>query len=60
MRRGPYNPVPFRDGCKIVRIYEVPFTDSVGNRAVITKVDFFDKKGREILAYTLRVKWVGG
>lgn len=49
---------PFRKGCTIISIYEEDFVDRVGNKAVITKVDFFDKQGKEVLGYTLYVKWL--
>ena len=49
--------MPFRDGHKLIRLYEEEFVDKMGNEAIITKADFFDKKGKEVLGYTLYVKW---
>jgi hypothetical protein len=57
IKKIPYKPMPFRDGHKLIRLFEEDFVDKIGNQAVITKADFFDKKGKEVLGYTLYVKW---
>lgn len=49
--------MPFRDCCKLIRLFEEDFMDRIGNEAVITKADFLDKKGKEVLGYTLYIKW---
>jgi len=56
--KQPYKPVPYREGNKVLRIYDVPFVDSVGNKALVTKCDFLDKKGNTNEGYDLRVKWL--
>lgn len=58
MNKEPYQPLPFRKGCKVLRLYEEPFTDRIGNKAIIAKADFIDKKGKEVLGHTLYVKWL--
>lgn len=52
-----YKPLPFRDGNKVLRKYERDFVDPVGNQAVITLVDFEDKKGVLHEEHTLYVRW---
>jgi hypothetical protein len=54
----PYKPIPYRDGCKNQRTYDEPFEDSVGNKAIVTRVDYIDKKGKQITGYLLRIKWI--
>ena len=54
----PYKPQPFRDGNTVQRIYEENFVDAIGNKAIITKCDYKDKKNKLVEAYDLRVKWI--
>ena len=54
----PYTPLPFRDGNKIVKRYVVDFVDRIGNRAIITKLDYTNNKGKLIEDYTLFVRWI--
>lgn len=56
----PYHPMPFRPGHTNVELYDVPFTDKIGNKAIITKANFTDKKGKRVEDYTLYVKWIEG
>lgn len=53
----PYLPTPYRDGCKIIKTYTLPFEDSVGNKADITYIDYTDKKGKLHEAHIMYVKW---
>lgn len=53
-----YKPVPYRDGTKIIKKYTEPFTDRSGNNAVLTKVDYLDKKNKINEGYVLHVKWL--
>ena len=53
----PYIPIPFRKENIVVEIYVVDFTDKVGNKAKITKVDYNTNKGKLVESYTLFVKW---
>ena len=53
-----YTPLPFREGNKILKEYEENFIDEVGNKAILSKVDFMDKKNKLNESYTLRVKWI--
>lgn len=52
-----YTPIPFRKPNKIVDKYEKPFVDDVGNKAMITYVDYIDKKKRLVEGYVMYVKW---
>lgn len=53
----PYNPIPYRKGCTVIKKYVLPFEDKAGNKADITYVDYKDKKGKLIEKYTLYIKW---
>ncbi len=53
----PHVPTPYRVGTKIIRKFEVAFEDRIGNKAIMTKVDYTDKKGKLIENYLLHVKW---
>ena len=55
----PYYPLPYRPGTgnKVIRKYEEDFVDKAGNTAIITYVDYTDKKGRLVEKFVLHVKW---
>lgn len=53
----PYVPIPFRKPNKFVRKYDKPFIDGVGNKAIITYVDYTDKKKNLIEGYVMYIKW---
>ena len=53
-----YTPIPFRKPNKIVKKYTEPFEDLVGNKAIITCVDYIDKKKKIVENYVLYVKWI--
>ncbi len=54
----PYVTNPYRDGCKNQVEYQVDFTDAVGNKAIITKCDFINKKNKQVTGYVLFVRWL--
>ena len=54
----PYHPIPFRSGNKILLEYESDFDDGYGHRAILSLVDYEDKKGRLVKGYVLRVVWL--
>ncbi|MCK5020106.1 MAG: hypothetical protein KAS32_23835 [Candidatus Peribacteraceae bacterium] len=58
MKIKPYYPLPYKPGNKVIRKYIETFNDGAGNKALITKVDYTDKKGRTIVGFTLFVRWV--
>ncbi|MGD1524163.1 hypothetical protein [Vibrio owensii] len=58
MKIKKYNPLPYRQGNTIQKIYDEDFVDAVGNQAIVTKCDFTDKKGVLHEGYSLRVKWL--
>lgn len=58
IKKEPYYPTPYKKGNKLIRLHDKPFTDKIGNKAIITYADFIDKKGKEVLDYTLFVKWL--
>ena len=51
-------PAPYKPGCKIIKKWEEPFEDKVGNKAIITKVNFTNSKGRLIEDFTMFVRWL--
>tara|TARA_R110000851_G_scaffold72413_21_gene160502 strand:- start:1752 stop:1961 length:210 start_codon:yes stop_codon:yes gene_type:complete len=53
----PYYPEPYRSGNKVVSSYDLPFTDRAGNNAMITYVDYINKKGKLIEKYVMFIKW---
>ena len=53
-----YMPAPYKPGCKIIKKWEEPFEDKVGNKAIITKVNFTNSKGRLIEDFTMFVRWL--
>ncbi len=57
-KKPPYKPLPYREGNTVIKTYEVDFVDSVGNKAVITRCDFVDKKKNTHIGYDLRIKWL--
>lgn len=54
----PYIPFFLRDGNKIIKQYEEEFVDKVGNRAIITYIDYEDKKGKVFERIVRYVKWL--
>ncbi len=54
----PYIPFFLRDGNKIIKQYEEDFVDKVGNRAIITYIDYEDKKGKVFERIVRYVKWL--
>ncbi len=54
----PFIPFFLRDGNKIIKQYEEDFVDSVGNRAIITYIDYQDKKGKVLERIVRYVKWL--
>jgi len=57
-KKTPYKPQPYKDGNTVVKLYDEPFTDQMGNKAMITKCDFLDKKQKLTEGYVLHVKWI--
>ena len=57
MKTEPYIPIPYRKGNKFLKKYENPFVDRAGNRAMITYMDYIDKKGKLVEGYVFCVKW---
>lgn len=57
MKTEPYIPIPYRKGNKFLKKYEKPFVDRVGNRAMITCIDYIDKKGKLVEEYVFCIKW---
>lgn len=55
----PYKPVPYRDGYKILKHYEVEETDSMGFKRLLKCCDFLDKKGKLNEKYILQVVQLG-
>ena len=55
--KTPYHPVPYREGNDIIRLFDIDYCDPIGNKAIITKADYTDKKGKLIENYTLFIKW---
>ena len=53
----PYRILPFRTGNKVVRKYEEHFDDGCGHTAMITKVDYTDKKGKLVEGFILYINW---
>ena len=53
----PYIPIPYRPPNKVVRKYDEPYIDDVGNKAMITYVDYIDKKKKLIESYVMFIKW---
>lgn len=54
----PFIPFFLRDGNKIIKQYEEEFVDKVGNRAIITYIDYEDKKGKVFERIVRYVKWL--
>lgn len=54
----PYFITPHKEGNKLVDTYEEDYQDRNGNKAIITKCNYIDKKGKLIKGYTLRIKWL--
>ena len=52
MKIKPYVPLPYRN--KVVKKYDKPFVDAVGNEAIITYVD---KKKVLIEGYVMYIEW---
>lgn len=53
-----YKPIPFREGNTILKKYTEDFVDKSGHKAIITKVDYKDKKENVNIGYILYVKWI--
>lgn len=54
----PYIPLPFTSGFQIIKEYQEEFEDVIGNKAIISYVDFKDKKGKVSERFVMRVKWI--
>ena len=54
----PHYPAPYRPGCKIVCKHVEHFRDKVGNCAIITKVNYFNPKGKLIKDHVMFVRWL--
>jgi hypothetical protein len=44
-------------GCTVVKTWTEPFEDRVGNKAILTKCEYTDKKGK-LHEFVRRVEWV--
>ncbi|UOL48676.1 hypothetical protein [Pseudomonas phage Astolliot] len=53
----PHIPFYKQSGCSVVREWESEFVDRVGNSAILTHVEYTDKKGKSHEA-VIRVKWI--
>jgi len=53
----PFIPIPFRQGNKIIRKYIEPLDDGAGHVAIVTKIDYRDKKGKRVNGFVMFVKW---
>lgn len=56
----PYYPVPYRKslGNKVIKEYDEPFTDNIGNKGIATYVDYINSKGTTVKKYFLRIRWL--
>lgn len=52
----PHIPFYKADGNAVLREWNEDFVDRVGNKAILTMVEFVTKKGKMNIA-TIRVKW---
>lgn len=52
----PHIPFYKQNGCNVVREWQENFTDRIGNKAILTHVEYTDKKGK-IHTCVIRVKW---
>lgn len=52
----PFYPLPYRDGNKVDNIYEEIFYNSIGQKSILTKCDYKDKKGKLVKDFTLHIK----
>ena len=53
----PFRAIPCRPPNKLVRMYELPFTDRASNTAMITYADYLDKNKNLVEGYTMYIKW---
>jgi len=54
-----FRPFFCRDGNKVIKEYEEDFVDQAGNCAIITYIDYIDKKGKVTERIVRYVKWLG-
>lgn len=52
----PHTPFYKQNGCSVVKEWQENFTDRVGNKAILTHIEYKDKKDR-IHTCVIRVKW---
>lgn len=52
----PHIPFYKQNGCSVVKEWQENFTDRVGNKAILTHIEYKDKKDR-IHTCVIRVKW---
>lgn len=52
----PHVPFYKQAGCIVVREWETPFMDRSGNTAILTNIEYTDKKGK-LHQSVIRVKW---
>lgn len=55
----PYKPFPYRDGNKIVKIYEVEECDELGFKKLLKYCDYTNKKGKLHTGHVLQVTQLG-
>ena len=54
----PFLPIPYKNGNTVLKKYDLPFVDRVGNKAIITYVDFKDRKNKVTEKYVMHIKWI--
>lgn len=56
IKAKPHIPYYLAEGNVVQKKWTEPFIDRVGNKAELTKVEVFTKKGK-LVEYTIQVRW---